>query len=151
VALRLKKLKEMRIIQNMYGMDLLKIGLSIAKVDVTTRNTTKVLNSLRNCPYFLNGFIVTGESNLCLFLIGEDVSTIEAIVDCHLRRVDDVQNVTFNIVIGVAKKLVMPLTTNVPRVDKAPCGVKISCIDCPVYGKRCHGCPVTGHYKGTLW
>lgn len=151
VALRMKKLREMGIIQNMYGMDLLKMGLSIAKVDVTTRNTTKVLKSLGNCPYFLNGFIVSGESNLCLFFIGEDIATLEAIVDCHLRQVDEIQNVRFNIVIGVAKKLVMPLRTNFRKEDKAPCGIQFTCGDCPIYGERCRGCPVTGHYKGTLW
>ncbi len=151
VALRLKKLKETGIVQNMYGMDLLKIGLSIAKVDVTTKNTTKVLNSLMNCPYFLNGFIVSGESNLCLFFIGEDVATLEAIVDCHIRQVDEIQNVIFNIVIGVANKLVLPLTTHISRANRPPCGVETNCNDCPAYGKRCRGCPVTGHYKGTLW
>ena len=151
VAMRLKKLKESGAIMNVSGVNPLKIGLFIAKVDFTTENTTKILNTFKDCPYFMNGFIVSGRNNMTLFFVGEDISTLEAIVDYHLRPLDEVQNVDFNIVIGVANDLVMPLKMNFDRLDRPPCGINFNCKDCSIHGDRCMGCPVTGHYKGSLW
>jgi len=151
VAMRLKKLKDIGAIVNVYGMNPLKMGLYLAKIDVVTNNTTKILNMFRDCPYFLNGFIVSGKSNLSLFFVGEDVATLEAIVDGHLRPNKEIQNVEFNIIIGVAKDLILPVKMNIKRDDSPPCGIGITCKDCSIYGNRCLGCPVTGHYKGFLW
>lgn len=151
VAMRLKKLKEMGAIVNVCGMNPLKIGLYLAKVDITTNNTTKILDMFRDCPYFLNGFIVSGKDNLCLLFVGEDVATLEAIVDGHLRLHEEIQNVEFNIIIGAAKDLIMPIKMDVKSFNRTPCGIDITCKDCSIYGDRCLGCPVTGYYKGSLW
>ena len=43
IAARLKKLKEVGVIKNIFGTDPLKMGLFLAKVDITTSNTTKIL------------------------------------------------------------------------------------------------------------
>ena len=151
VAMRLKKLKEGGAIVNVCGINPLKLGFYLAKVDFTTDNTTKILNTFKDCPYFLNGFIVSGRNNMTLLFVGEDISTLEAIVDYHLRALKEVQNVDFNIIIGVAKDLIMPVKMDVKRSDRPPCGIDFNCKDCSIHGDRCLGCPVTGHYKGSLW
>jgi Lrp/AsnC family leucine-responsive transcriptional regulator len=151
VAMRLKRLKEMGAIANVCGMNPSKMGLYLAKVDITTNNTTKILDTFRGCPYFLNGFIVSGKSNLCLFFVGENIGTLEAIVDSHLRPHKKIQNVEFNIIVGVAKDLITPIKMNIESSDRPPCGIEFTCKDCSVYGDRCLGCPVTGDYRGSLW
>ncbi|MDY6958182.1 MAG: Lrp/AsnC family transcriptional regulator [Halobacteriota archaeon] len=151
VAMRLKKLKESGAVVNISGVNPLKIGFYLAKVDFSTDNTTKILDTFKDCPYFLNGFIVSGTKNMTLFFIGEDISTLEAIVDYHLRALNEVHNVDFNIVIGVAKDLVMPVDMDFEISEMPPCGIKFNCGDCSIHGDRCMGCPVTGHYKGSLW
>lgn len=151
VAMRLKKLKDMGAIVNVYGMNPLKMGLYLAKIDITTNNTTEILNMFRNCPYFLTGFIVSGKSNLSLLFVSEDVATLEAIIDGHLRPHKEIQSVEFNIIIGVAKDLILPIKMSFERGDSPPCGIDIPCKDCSIYSNRCLGCPVTGYYKGSLW
>ncbi|MDY6965120.1 MAG: Lrp/AsnC family transcriptional regulator [Halobacteriota archaeon] len=151
VAMRLKKLRESGAIVNVSGVNPLKIGFYLAKVDFTTDNTTKILDTFKDCPYFLNGFIVSGRNNMSLLFVGDDISTLEAIVDYHLRALKEVQNVDFNIIIGVAKDLVMPMKMNVEKSDMPPCGIDFNCKDCTIHGDRCMGCPVTGHYRGSLW
>ncbi len=151
VAVRIKKLKEKGAVVSLFGVDLFKLGLYLAKVDVTTSNTTKILDTFEDCPYFLNGFIVSGEHNLCLIFIGDDVSTLEAIVDFHLRPLKEVQNAIFNIIVDCAKDFIMPVKMYFEKSDKPPCGIDITCGDCSIYGKRCLGCPITGHYRGSLW
>ena len=127
VAMRIKKMKKNGVIENNYGINPIKLGLSIAKVDLTTNDTTRVLNLMKNCPYFLNGFIVSGRRNMCLFFVGENITTLEAIVDCHLRKLDDVKNIEFNIVIGAAKKLITPIRMDFGKKDFIPCDFSNKC------------------------
>lgn len=79
------KLKQKGALAHVVGMNLKKVDLYMAKVDVIANNTSSVLDIFKDCPYFLNGLIVSGKHNLCLFFVGEDIATLEAIVDGHLR------------------------------------------------------------------
>jgi len=151
VAMRLKKLKDKGAVTSLFGMDPFKMGLYLAKVEVQTNNTTTILDTFEDCPYFLNGFIVSGEYNLCLLFIGDNISTLEAIIDFHLRPLAEVQNAILNIVVDAARDLVIPVKMDFTRSDKPPCGINITCENCSIHGKRCMGCPITGHYIGSLW
>lgn len=151
VAMRLKKLRKKGILRTLSGIDPFRLGLSLAKVDVTTSNTTKILDRLKECPHFLIGYIVSGKFNLCMFFIGEELATLEAIVDCHLRQIGDIRNVEFNIIIGATEDLTVPLKMRLEKTDEPPCGVTVGCTDCPVYGNRCLGCPATARYLGSFW
>ncbi len=64
VGARILKLKQSGAIVSSVGMDLKKIGLNLAKVDLTTRDSIEIINQFKNCPYFLNGMIVSGKENL---------------------------------------------------------------------------------------
>jgi len=61
VAARIKKLKNKGLIDQIIGVNLNKVGLKVAMVRLATTNTEKILNMFRDCPFFLNGFIVSGE------------------------------------------------------------------------------------------
>jgi Lrp/AsnC family leucine-responsive transcriptional regulator len=77
VASRLKRLQEMGFVAETMGMNLTKVGLHIAKIDVTASNPVKIINAFKNCPFFLNGFITSGKENMCLLFAGEDVMTVK--------------------------------------------------------------------------
>ena len=152
VAMRIKKLREKGFIEHILGININKVGLYVAQVRITTVNTTKILNTFRNCPFFLNGFIVSGRDNLCLLFVGEDIASLEAIVDGHLRPDKDVKSVNFDIIVSSIKDFIMPIKIRVEPTDKPPCGIKIRCQDCPSYqGNRCFGCPAMKEYKGLFW
>ncbi len=86
VSARIHKLKQKGALAHIVGMNLKKVRLHMAKVDVTANNTSLLLEVFKDCPYFLNGLIVSGKHNLCLFFVSEDIATLEAIVDGHLRN-----------------------------------------------------------------
>lgn len=152
VAVRLKKLKDMGAFSKICGINPLKMGLHLAKVEVSTNNTQKILKMFKGCPYFFNAFTVSGRSNLCLLFVGEDITTLEAIVEGHLRPLDEVKDIEFNIIISAANDLIMPFKMKIKSSDKQPCGINIQCADCPSYHEnRCLGCPAIGQYKGKLW
>lgn len=152
VAMRIRKLRETGIFQKIYGVNPLKMGLYLAKVEVSTTDSAKVLEIFQHCPYFFNGFTVSGKSNVLLFLIGEDVSTLQSIIECHLGPLDEVKNIEFNIIISAAKELIIPYQMKIKIVDRPFCGLEINCSECKNYKeKRCLGCPMMGEYKGVIW
>ncbi|OYT63930.1 hypothetical protein B6U67_01515 [Methanosarcinales archaeon ex4484_138] len=75
---------------------------------------------LIDCPYFLNGFITSGKKNICLLFAGEDIPTLEAIVNGHIRPLEEVESVEFNIIISTAKELIIPVKMHIKQVEKQP-------------------------------
>ena len=150
IAMRIKKLKERGILQLVSGVNLNKVGMYLAKVMVRTTNATKILNMFRDCPFFLNGFIVSGDENLMLLFAGEDLASLESIIDCRIRKDKDVQSADFNIIISSIKDFIMPIRIVERPLNKPPCGIEYR--TCKAYAEnRCFGCPATSRYKGSFW
>jgi DNA-binding Lrp family transcriptional regulator len=152
ISARIHKLKKKGALSHIVGMNLKKVDLYMAKVDVVANNTSSVLEIFKDCPYFLNGLIVSGRNNLCLFFVGEDISTLEAIVDGHLRGNPLVKSAELSIVITTMKDFVMPIKMNFDFSSTPPCGSGCNCKDCSHHiSNRCLGCPVTNSYNGKIW
>ncbi|MCZ7393565.1 MAG: Lrp/AsnC family transcriptional regulator [Candidatus Methanoperedens sp.] len=152
VSARVHKLKQKGALSHVVGMNLKKVNLYMAKVDVMAKNTSSVLDIFKDCPYFLNGLIVSGEHNLCLFFVGEDIATLEAIVDGHLRNNPVVSSAKVSIVITPMKDLILPVRMNFDYSDTPPCGNGCNCRECTHHiSNRCLGCPVTNSYSGKIW
>lgn len=152
VAARISKLKEAGALEFQYGINPLKLGLYLAKVDVSSTRPDEILRMFRGCPYFANGFTVSGKNNLCLLFFSESVATLEAIVNGHIRSNPTVTDVDFNIVITAEKELVVPVVLKPNRSPEPPCKMKGECRSCPSFrSKKCMGCPVTGQYQGAFY
>jgi Lrp/AsnC family transcriptional regulator, leucine-responsive regulatory protein len=150
VGARIAKLKSAGVISTIAGMNLMKVGLKLAKVDVTTKDSIRVINQFKGCPYFLNGYVVSGRSNLCMFFIGEDISSVEAIVDKHIRSDPAVSDVDLGIVITTINDLIQPVKLNISKEDTTPCGH--DCAECEYFkSDRCLGCASCKAYKGSFW
>jgi DNA-binding Lrp family transcriptional regulator len=150
IAIRIKKLKEKGIIDHIVGVNLNKVGIYVAMVMVRTTNTTKILNIFLDCPFFLNGFVMSGDKNLMLLFAGEDLASLESMIDERLRPDEDVQSADFNIMISSIKDFVMPIKIIERPLNKPPCGVEYK--ECQAYQEnRCFGCPATSRYKGVFW
>lgn len=150
VAMRIKKLKENGIIDHIIGVNLNKVGIYVAMVMVRTTNTTKILNMFRDCPFFLIGFVTSGEKNLMLLFAGEDLASLESMIDERLRPDEDVQSADFNIMISSIKDFIMPIKLIERPLNKPPCGIEYK--ECQAYHEnRCFGCPATSRYKGVFW
>ncbi len=150
VAMRIKKLKQKGIVEHIIGVNINKVGIYLARVMVRTTNTTKILNKFKGCPFFLNGFVISGSENLMLLFAGEDLASLESIIDCRIRPDEDVDSADFNIVISSIKDFVIPIKMIERPMKNPPCGVKYK--ECQAYYEnRCFGCPATKLYKGSFW
>jgi len=149
VGSRIKKLKDLGIIDFSYGVNLKNSHMYVLKVDVKCKKPDEILNALKGCPFFLNGFVIAGNKNLIILLVGEDLSTLEAIVDKHIRPNPEVYDVDVGIIVRSEKSTIIPLNIGFEKGDKSPCGS--NCGECEYWNKICLGCPVTGHYRGKVW
>ncbi len=150
VGARIKKMKELGIINHAYGINIKNPGLYILKVDIKCRQPRELLKLFSECPFFLNGFIVAGNRNLMMFFIGEDLSTLEAIVDRHIRPSPDVYDIDVGIVVRAERDTIIPMKIYVERSKIPSCGS--NCNECDYWlNELCLGCPITGHYRGKIW
>lgn len=150
VGARIKKMKDLGIINHTYGVNIRNPGLYILKVDVKCRQPRELLRLFEGCPFFLNGFIVAGNRNLTMMFIGEDLSTLEAIVDQHIRPSPDVYDIDVGIVVRAERDTVVPMKIHVEPADTPSCN--FNCGECDYWSNElCLGCPVTGHYRGKIW
>jgi len=149
VGARIRKLKDEGIITHLVGINLKKSGLFLAKADVETRESQRVLDFFKECPLYANGMIMSGKRNLCLFLLGENMRSIIACIDKHVRGNPDIIDIELNFVTELTKDTVLPVTMEKEKKQVTPCGEK--CLECSYYtSDRCLGCPRTIAYKGTL-
>ncbi|HOO04786.1 MAG TPA: winged helix-turn-helix transcriptional regulator, partial [Methanomassiliicoccales archaeon] len=59
VAARIAKLKEGGALASQFGIDPLRMGLYLAKVDISSTRPDEILGMFRGCPYFANGFTIS--------------------------------------------------------------------------------------------
>jgi DNA-binding Lrp family transcriptional regulator len=109
VGMRIQKLRKKGIIENCVGINFKKVELYFGKVDATTKNPDKIIESFKCCPYFLNALSMSGEYNLCIFFMAPDLKLLEIIVNHHLRSNPDVSNVRLNIMIDSARDFIFPV------------------------------------------
>lgn len=152
VAVRIRKLRELGALESLNGINPLRMGLYLAKVDISSNRPAEILDMFKDCPYFAHGFTISGRNNLCLFFASENISTLEAIVNGHIRSNQWVTAVDFNIVIASERPFILPTRLVMKRVEGSPCGHPIGCRDCKAFGDRkCMGCPATGQYQGRFF
>jgi Lrp/AsnC family leucine-responsive transcriptional regulator len=150
VGARIHKLRKQGVIAHQIGVNLKKANLGIAKIDLSTNNSAKILEIFEKCPLFLNGFVTSGKHNLCLFLVIEDLASLDACMDCHIRGNPLVSDVELSVVVSSARDLISPLKLIRSKTEASSCGEQ--CDKCYYYkSERCLGCPNTIHYKGALF
>ena len=118
------------------------MGVSIVLFAFPQANRDKI--------FFLNGFVLSGKQNLMLLFAGEDLASLESMIDERLRSNEDVKSAEFNILISSIKDFILPVKMVERPLNKPPCGIDYK--ECQAYHEnRCFGCPATSRYKGTFW
>ncbi len=149
ISARVHKLEREGVLTHIIGTDIKKTTVFLAKLDISTDNVEEIMKFLDQCPLYFNSFLTSGRFNMTVFLIGENIRSIMACVDSHLRKSLPVKNLEFDLIVAPAKSLVVPIKPNLEKTVKSPCGSE--CDKCMFYmGDRCLGCPTSINYKGNL-
>jgi DNA-binding Lrp family transcriptional regulator len=149
VYARIRRLRTSGILTRVVGVNLTGINLHMVKVEITAKEPWKIVDFFDKCPMFVNGFIISGRHNLCLFFVSERLQAIECCVNHNLRKNPNVLDAESNVVVTPVKDFVVPLKIYSEKREKSPCGKTCAEQSCYPDGK-CLGCPATVFYKGKL-
>ncbi len=130
VAVRINKLKQKGIIAFNVGINFSKTNFYIARVDFTARNANDVLKSLKECPYFINGYVMSGKNNVSAMFIHHDLIKIENIISQHLRASPTVSEINTSLIVSSAKDLIFSIDISGKNQGKS-CKLK-ECTDCHI-------------------
>lgn len=149
VSSRINKLRKTGVLICVTGVDVKKAQLFLAKVDVVTNDVDRLLDSINECPCYLNSFLTSGRHNLTILLVGENVRSLVSCVDSHIRSNPLVKEMEFNVVLTPIRSFVVPVEFHPEKKQTTPCGK--DCANCNLYlDSRCLGCPASIRYKGVL-
>ena len=82
-------------------------------------------------------------------MVSENLEALEAWVNYHLRSLDCVTDIDFNLILDSEKNMIIPMTFIPGQTKEPPCGNPLICDKCPYYlHGKCLGCPATGENKG---
>ena len=129
VNARIKKLKDKAVLNVNVGVEFNKSNLFLARVDFTAKDPHNTLERLRNCTYFVNGFIMSGKNNVSIFIVNSDLRKIESIINEQLRGDQQVSDINVNIVVSTAKDFVFGLRFD-PDCTPERCKRIEGCIEC---------------------
>jgi len=126
---RVQKLKRAGLLVHNVGIEFSKANTYMVRVDFTAKNASAILDYLKACSFFVNGFLLSGKNNVSILIIGHDLKKVETIINTHLRINPDVQDITTSVVVGCAKPFVF--SVDIEHEQHDACQNKDSCETCP--------------------
>lgn len=106
INVRLRKLRDRGILVQSVGIDVKRADIALVRVDCTCKDAENLLDLLKRCSFFVNGFLMSGKRNVSIFLVGEDLRKVEHIVKKYLRANPSVDDVELSVVVNTAKEFV---------------------------------------------
>lgn len=141
IAVRIEKLRSSGLVAATVGINVSKLGLKMARVDIATANTEQVLKWARRCPLFINSTLGIGDKNVSIFLVAEDMEMFQYLVESHVRKIPGVSSVNFSQILRWAKDQYLPLRLDMTKTKTPPCGEE----------PYCPRCPANPGYDGEIW
>jgi len=149
VAARLKRLREAGVMVDRSSINAVKFNVIVVRIDINSLDPGLLAGQLGGCPRVIQLFRRSGEYNITMYLVLEDISKVEAFVNCHMRYNDTVTRYGHSIIKSSSSMISLPIRLRCERGSSPRCGMNIACNECSEYDEnRCHGCPQTVFYKG---
>ncbi|MEJ2248604.1 MAG: Lrp/AsnC family transcriptional regulator [Candidatus Lokiarchaeota archaeon] len=124
VGLRIKKLEEMGILQFQAGVNIKVADLVFARVEIQTNKPEKIISIVKKCPFMLNAFRVSGNSNLSVLIANSRLDHLDKIINRHFRNNQNVISVHMDIITEVVKDFVLPFDMSCKDCN---CGLDLDC------------------------
>lgn len=135
VGARIQKMEEKGILTSQYGLNFKGLrDLHIINLQVSTSAPRRIMEISRCCPYVLNCFQMSGEMNLMVMIIADNLNKADIVINNLIRGKKCVQKTKMEIITNIQKDFVLPVNMiiNSPKPD---CSNSCDeCMDC--YSKR---------------
>ncbi|MBY9012986.1 MAG: winged helix-turn-helix transcriptional regulator [Candidatus Lokiarchaeota archaeon] len=113
IGMRIRKLEKSGVLKFQAGINVKTMDLILARVEIQTLKPDNIIKLVKNCPYMLNAFRLSGASNLSILIVSDKLSHLDEIVNHHFRKDPDVSEVYMDIITDVINDLVLPFDFNV--------------------------------------
>ena len=130
VGMRIKKLENLGVLKYQAGINIKVADLCFARVELQTKNPRKVIETVKNCPFMLNAFRLSGNSNMSIMMIGLTLKDLDHVVNRHFRNDPEVCDVHIDVISDVVNDFVLPVDLNLEysQIDlKGTCCGKCNC------------------------
>ncbi|MFX1240246.1 MAG: Lrp/AsnC family transcriptional regulator [Promethearchaeota archaeon] len=130
VGMRIKKLENLGVLKYQAGINIKVADLCFARVELQTKNPRKVIEIVKKCPFMLNAFRLSGESNMSILMIGLSLKDLDYVVNRHFRNDSEVCDVHIDVISDVVNDFVLPIDLNLEFGNlnlKATCCEKCNC------------------------
>ena len=77
IGMRIRKLEKSGVLKFQAGINVKTMDLILARVEVQTLKPDDTINLVKNCPYMLNAFRLSGTSNLSILVISDKHAHLE--------------------------------------------------------------------------
>ncbi len=112
VGMRIKKLEKLGVLKFQAGINIRVADLYFARAEIQTKYPNKIFNIVRNCPFMLTAFRLSGNANISILITGLTIKDLDHVVNHHLRGNPDINNVHMDIIEDVAGDFVLPIDLN---------------------------------------
>jgi len=126
---RINKLKAKGILNFDTGINFNNANLVMGRADFHAKNPQEILDIIKNCTFFVNAFTTSGEQNVSVFLVGEDLEKIEEIITNHLRNNSDISNISLTLITSAVKEFLFKLDLT-KEITSKHCFKKNGCKAC---------------------
>jgi DNA-binding Lrp family transcriptional regulator len=110
--MRIRKLEALGVLKYQAGINIKVADLYFARAEIQSKNPEKIFNIVKNCPFMLNAFKLSGNTNISILLAGLSLKDLDHVVNHHLRGNPEIIYVHMDIIEDVAGDFVLPLDLN---------------------------------------
>ncbi|MFX0060320.1 MAG: Lrp/AsnC family transcriptional regulator [Candidatus Heimdallarchaeota archaeon] len=112
VGMRIKKLENLGVLKYQAGINIKVADLYFARAEIQAKNPKKIFNIVKNCPFMLTAFRLSGDTNISILIAGLSLKDLDHVVNHHLRGNPEIFNVHMDIIEDVADDFVLPIDLN---------------------------------------
>ncbi|MFX1325461.1 MAG: Lrp/AsnC family transcriptional regulator [Promethearchaeota archaeon] len=112
VGMRIRKLENLGVLKYQAGINIKVADLCFARVELQTNNPKRAIQIVKNCPFMLNAFRLSGNSNISILMVGLTFEDLDHIVNRHFRNDPEVNNVHIDVITDVLHDFVLPIDFN---------------------------------------
>ncbi len=125
IGMRIRKLEKSGVLKFQAGINVKTMDLILARVEIQTLEPIEIIELVKQCPYMLNAFRLSGTYNLSVLVVGSKLIHIDNVVNKHFRKNPNISSVYIDIITDVTNDFVLPFDFNF-----GSCGLSSSNGDC---------------------
>ncbi|MBY8988358.1 MAG: winged helix-turn-helix transcriptional regulator [Candidatus Lokiarchaeota archaeon] len=112
IGMRIRKLEKIGVLKFQAGINIKVADLSFARVEIQTKKPQEVFKLVKTCPFLLNAFRLSGDTNISILIAGLNLKVLDHVVNVHFRNNPDIISCQIDIIADVANDFVLPIDLN---------------------------------------